>query len=203
MIEWLTFDHLAAYRRKRDPLWYWLGDERALGCESERWLSESEPKRMVAWHVYRTLIATTGLRILDIGGGYSSLSFLLSARHHYRVVDLEPPPDGVEAHVGDWTQVSPEGWDLVVSVDLFPNVDQRLAAFLERFREVPMRLALTVYDDKTYRARRPEGEWLTVRAWDWDQTRRVLCRAGFEVQRDDAWGDDLFGNGRQVCILAS
>jgi len=160
----------------------------------ERWLLDSIVKRMVAWRVYQDLLVTSGRRILDIGAGHSSLVLALAERHDYRVIELgahDPPPSGV---VEDWRDVGFD-CDLLISVDLFPNVDQGLAAFLAKRIGIETRIVLTTYADRTYRVKRLDAEEvLTLQAWTWPQTEAVLGLRG--VPPDES----LSPNGRQVCL---
>lgn len=188
MIRWFTQDDLEAYRRVGDPLMAYLGDPRAAGCQSERWLCESEAKRMIAWAVYEDWLRTWGGLVLDVGAGRSSITLRLGDQHVYTVCEL---PD-------DWTIVDPGRFDRVIAVDVFPNVDQRLAQFLERFGGLTMRLVLTTYADRSYRARRIDGdEVLTVKAWTAEDLRRVL------PDLPEPPRASLFPNGRQVCLYAT
>ena len=125
---------------------------------------------LIAWAAYEPLFNGPRLRVLDVGAGFSSLSFLFAERHDYLVCDLavhDDAPYGVEVFQGDWWDLPRGEFDLVVSVDLFPNVDQRLEAFLARFAGTPMRLVLTTYEDRWYRVKRTNAdELLTLKAWD-------------------------------------
>lgn len=206
MIRWFTERDLSRYRREGDPLRAWLGDPRAEGLTSERWLRESTARRMVAWELYGPLL-TSGLRhrVLDVGSGFSSLSWALAERHDYVAAELcahDALPADLQVYTGDWYEMPDIHPDLIVAMDVFPNVDQRLDAFLRRHRGTPMRLAITVYDDRWYRARRVDAdEILTMAAWTWPQTRAVLVANGMPVSAPPP--DDLFENGRRVCLIAS
>lgn len=197
MIRFFDESDLDAYREAGDPLLALLGDPRAEGLTCERWLSESEAKRAVTWSVYGPLLTTERQRILDIGAGFSSLSFLMAERHDYLVADLDPPPPGIRSFMGDWSELPSMDFDLVISVDLFPNVDQRFEQFLARFGKTPLRLVVTTYADRWYRAERTEGEVLTVKAWTWEQTRPLLDVDVMAPERS------LFPNGRQVCLVTT
>ena len=211
MIHFFTEDDLAAYRAEGDPIFSLLGDIRARGADSERWLAESEAKRMIAWHVYGPLLApkTPRFRILDIGAGFSSLSFALAVRHDYAVRDLLPPPGvrwpGLERWVqDDWARIPLADYDLVIANDLFPNVDQRLDEVLDKFSECSLRLVLTTYENRWYRARRMDAdELLTVKMWDWKTTARTLGAQHRFGHCSDPPTVSLFPNGRQVCLYTT
>jgi hypothetical protein len=101
-------------------------------------------------------------------------------------------------------------FDVVIANDLFPNVDQRLALFLDKFLPVAneIRLSLTYYNQpRFYRCRSLTSEEIfCMLAWDGEQTARTLMRyreqvvgAGFsELERQ---GPSLYENGRQVCLV--
>lgn len=204
MIRFLGPDDLERYRVDGDALAAYLGDPRARGLTGEMWLEDSEPKRLAAWAVYEPLLASRGLRVLDVGAGFSSLSFALAQRHDYLVAELaahDEPPPGIRVFTGDWWDLPRADFDVVVAADVFPNVDQRLDAFLGRYTgAAELRMTLTCYPDRWYRTRRTDAdEILTMRAWDWEQTARVVRRHyPFEPISPPP---SLFANGRQVCLL--
>jgi hypothetical protein len=178
-----------------DPLMAYLGQAECEQLACERWLLDSPAKRMIAWQVYGDLLVSSGRKVMDIGAGDSSLTRALSERHDYRVIELgahDPPPGGV---VEDWRD-TPFDCDLLIAVDLFPNVDQGLAAFLARREGIETRMVLTTYQDRAYRTRRVDAdEILTFQAWTWAQTASVL---GLRASPPST---SLFANGRQVCLV--
>jgi hypothetical protein len=201
MIKFLRPSDLESYRRVlHDPLLAYLGDPRAMGLTSETWLLGSDARRMVAWTAYEPLLRSEGLKVLDVGAGFSSLSFLLSERHDYLVAELcvhDEPPEGIRTFRGDWYDLTEDEYDIVLAVDIFPNADQRLATFLSRYAG-KLRMILTTYPERWYRVQRLDAEeQLTIRAWDWDQTERVL------KQYADAPAGSLFPNGRQVALVTA
>lgn len=205
MLRFLGPDDLARYRAAGDPLAALLGDPHAVGLTGERWLADSEPKRMVAWAVYGPLLTGPRMRVLDVGAGFSSLSFAMAGLHDYTVAELaahDEPPDGLRVFRGDWWDFPERDFDMVVACDLFPNVDQRLDAFLTRYGHARLRMSLTVYADRWYRTRRTDAdEILTVQAWDWTQTASVL-RRHMPLGRPRIPGS-VFPNGRQVCLACT
>jgi hypothetical protein len=118
-------------------------------------LSTPSPKRKVYDKLYEPLYHKWGLTVLDVGCG--EIDPELTKRHDYTGVDLSA---GL-----DWYEFSPDKYDLIISNDLFPNVDQRLELFLDKY--VPccdeMRLSLTYHNEpRWYRTRRVDGgEMLT------------------------------------------
>lgn len=200
MIHFYTGADMAVYRAAGDPVLPLLGDDRARGADAERWLVESEAKRMIAWNVYGPLLCpgVPRFRVLDVGSGWSSLSLALAARHDYTACDLKQWPGWMES---DWADITPAGHGLVIANDLFPNVDQRLEEFLHKFAGYNLRLTLTTYEDRWYRAKRMDAdELLTVKMWDWETTARAL---GLNKPIVGPPAESLFPNGRQVCLYTT
>lgn len=170
---------------------------------SHRWLIESTPKRMVFAIMYGDLLASRRSRsILDIGGGYSSLTRLLNAKHEYWLVDLQE-------NGRDWNSMKPNVMrcDIAISNDLFPNVDQRLDMFISRFLPYckEMRLSLTYFNKPHwYTLKRTDGdEIMTMLAWTGKQTREVLEKYNstkVDLRALEHDGKSIFPNGRQVAV---
>ncbi|HEX9741734.1 MAG TPA: hypothetical protein VGA17_02990 [Nitrospiraceae bacterium] len=198
------------------------GDE---AFSSHRWLSESLPKRMIYWRMYGDLLGGTqeSRRILDVGGGYCSLTRLLLKRHAYTLLDTIDNDDtdalrAIERSAGkrfweqeDWSDhKTTSGYDVVLANDLFPNVDQRLESFIETFlpRCGEMRILLTYYNRmQCYRTKRLDGtEILRVLAWNGAMVRQVLEKFSRhivepELERLAEDPPSLFKNNRQVCLI--
>ena len=197
-------------------------NDRQLTCQ--RWLDESAPKRMIFEWLYGDLLrADRALRVLDVGGGLTTFTREFVRRHNYVLLDLLAhdneetvasfrelvPAEQLQAV--DWFDYQPDAaFDVVIANDLFPNVDQRLTLFLDRFlqhaREI--RLSLTYYDSpRFYRARRIEAdEQLCMLAWDGRQTRSALEPFVGRVRNPDMGifsrpNKSVYANGRQVCLI--
>ncbi len=192
---------------------------------SNRWLIESAPKRMIYSYVYGDLLdpSTRPKSVLDVGGGYCSLSRLICKNHHYILLDImahdsHEALETVQTEMGqkfwenmDWHEYLPaEEFDLVISNDLFPNVDQRLWLFLERYLPLcrEMRLTLTYYNHpKFYFARRIDAdEVLCVLSWTGEQVKQVLERFKDRLIKADLEmlfcpAPALFENRRHVCMV--
>ncbi|GAM97932.1 hypothetical protein U91I_01562 [alpha proteobacterium U9-1i] len=193
--------------------------------QCQQWLDDAPAKRMLFSDLYGDILRGCGpKRVLDVGGGLTHLTASLAAHGTYCLVDplhhdgaalqraiiTAAPP--FEIIRGDWSASGVgEGWDVIIANDLFPNVDQRLAAFLAwavpRAREV--RLSLTFYNNgRSYEVQRVDAEEkLTVLAFDGEATRRALVPyasriAGWSPEVFDASQGSLFANGRHVATLS-
>jgi hypothetical protein len=127
---------------------------------SQRWLLDIPAKRMIYADVYGELLRTTGKRVLDVGGGFCAVSRRLITNHEYTLVDIlsrynESELRAVESQTkpflceSNWIEFVPDGmYDYVIANDLFPNVDQRLEKFIQKFKPhaKQMVLVLTCYD---------------------------------------------------------
>lgn len=193
---------------------------------SHKWLVDSLPKRMIYWHVYGDLLQPTAKpqRILDVGGGYCSLSRLLLQKHDYTLLDIMAHDDHnqvetLEKSLGkdfwvnsDWYQFNAEGrYDLVIANDLFPNVDQRLELFIDTFLPLSreMRLSLTYYNyPRFYAVKRLDAdEVLCLLAWDGRQVRHSLGKYVDYIESPNLGvllkdPPSLFANRRQVCMVS-
>jgi hypothetical protein len=206
---------LAALNAARMP-----ADEQ-LTCQ--RWLRESPAKRLIFESLYGDLLGGPRRKVLDIGGGLTSLTRLLASRHDYTLIDImahDSPPlvatfvqstPSARFITEDWyTADMEDDYDVVVTNDLFPNVDQRLGLFLRaalpRAREV--RLALTYYNEpKFYFTKRVDAdEVLCMLAWDGLMTRNCIEKhlaytepGAFDVLQGS--GESPFANRRQVSLV--
>ena len=218
--------HLLAYAANDTILELLHAEEQPGDSEfsSHRWLLESLPKRMIYRHMYGDLLAPSAqrFRILDVGGGFTALSRLLAKLHDYSVLDIMANDDGKLCNIAgdtlcqswieaDWLSFQPVcPYDLVISNDLFPNVDQRLSKFLERYipfcREI--RLLLTYHNDpRWYKVERCDGdEVFHMLAWDGLQLARVLEPYVGRIKNAqlNLLGEkhpSQFRNGRQTCLV--
>lgn len=199
------------------------GEDEELTCQ--RWLRQTPAKRYIAHMLYGDLLAEgRRLRVLDVGGGLTALTRELARRHDYTLLDLlahdsAAAADAMEAEAGrafitraDWFAADAEGpFDVVVANDLFPNVDQRLELFLERFMPLAkqLRVSLTYYNaPRFYVTRRLDAdEVLCMLAWNGTMTRAVLDRWKHTVSDYDhevfsGERASVFANGRQVVLAA-
>jgi len=154
------------------------------GCSYNQWLLKSPQKRYIFSRIYGDLIESTGKKVLDIGGGLSNYSQIFDSIHDYLLIDSLDHDNLVEVHMAtdkdygipinkildDWYYYNTEKvWDVIIANDIFPNVDQRLGIFLDKFLPVckEIRMSLTFYEGKFYRAKRIDAdEVFTVLMWD-------------------------------------
>lgn len=183
---------------------------------SHRWLQEMPVKRMIYADVYGDLLRSSGLRVLDIGGGFCGLSRYLIDNHDYTLIDImaHDSHDSLSKveldnkkfwFNGDWLTFEPTGtYDVIIANDIFPNVDQRLNLFLNKFKPHAKKIivTLTCNDyDRFYVVKRVDAEEiLTMVAWTRDITSLVVSNfMGKKInllKSDD--GGSLFKNGRLV-----
>lgn len=188
---------------------------------AQRWLRTDAAKRAVTWQVYRELLRTEGLSVLDVGAGLSGLQRALGERHDYTIVDLlvhdpteatdrfrSTAPD-VDLIQSDWSVLDIDRrFDVIVSNDLFPNVDQRLITFLEWSSRLSDRMIMSLtyfHSPKAYAARRIDGdEILHVASWSAAQIEACDGIGGWQGlaarSGTDRYPPSLFGNGRNVAI---
>lgn len=138
-----------------------------------------------------------GESVLDVGCGVPLPPILDNI--HYLGIDLKM---GV-----DWYDYPPGEYDIIIANDIFPNVDQRLELFLQKYLPhcKEMRLSLTYFDEpKWYRAQRVDGdEVLTILQWNENQINKLL--AFYDVfekrlfKREKYQGE--FSNNRRVVLI--
>lgn len=198
------------------------GDDR---FTTHRWLLDSLPKRMIFQELYGDLLRNgqAPRTILDVGGGFSSVSRELIKHQRYTLLDImaHDPHEQVAAlekaspyrfwENNDWYRFNPANtYDVVVANDLFTNVDQRLKLFIEKYLPVcrEMRLSITYYNEpRFYQVKRTDAdEIFFMLAWDGWQVRRVLeaYKDKIEQPRLEKLTENfpsLFKNNRLVCTV--
>jgi len=192
---------------------------------SHRWLKDSLPKRLIYFHMYGDILEISHhcKKVLDIGGGFTSLTRKMLENHDYKLIDIMAHDDhemfrAIEKSVDrtfwvndDWYNWKSDcEYDVVIANDLFPNVDQRLGIFLEKYIPLAreLRISLTYYNNpRWYRVRRTDGdEIFHMMALSGKQTASILepfisfiknpCFEQLSVDRPS-----LFPNGRHVCMV--
>jgi hypothetical protein len=193
---------------------------------SHKWLLESLPKRMIYFYMYEELISGSGKirTVLDIGGGYTSLTRLMMQNCSYTLLDIMAHDSHELLNVtqkslnqnfwvnSDWYEFQPDTlYDLVIANDLFPNVDQRLELFLQKFIPIcrELRLSLTYYNTpRWYKVKRMDGdEVFHMMAWNGTQIQNILEKYIDRIQKPQLNlllqnPTSLFANNRQVCLVS-
>lgn len=190
------------------------------------WMNQMENKRMVYAYVYGDLLrGKSDKRVLDIGGGYNSLTKILAQNSDYTLVDFlahggneyvkrvsaEYQINWIE---GDWYKIDLDAdYDIIIANDIFPDVDQRLESFIEKMlpRCKELRLVLTYYNAPQFylTKRTDDTELMTFLSWDGEITalklKKYLGRAEdtspaeLENMKDDF--SSIYWNGRQVSYI--
>jgi len=183
---------------------------------SHKWLLDSLPKRCIYYEIYGDLLETKEKkRILDVGGGFCAVSKILLKKHNYQLLDIMAHDDHETIrHMendlfesfwinNDWYNHIPETYDIVIANDIFPNVDQRLELFLEKYIPTTkeIRLSLTYYNTpKFYITKRVDGDEIFCQlAYNGKQVKEILDKyqnKNLDVLLNNS--ESLFPNGRQV-----
>lgn len=201
------------------------GDKFDQRFTSHKWLLESISKRLIFYHMYGDLLkAGEKKSVLDVGGGYTGITKEFVIRHNYTLLDIITHDDHqmlkkIEKKIKvpfwentDWYNFNPsKKYDLVIANDLFPNVDQRLTTFIDKFlpfaKEV--RISLTYYNSpRFYKVKRIDAEEIFfIVPWDGIQVAQALTRfkkhvvdykpAIFKKQTKS-----IFANGRTVVMCS-
>jgi len=183
---------------------------------SHQWLSNSPEKRAIYEIIYGDLISGENKKILDVGGGFCSISNILIAKNDYHLLDIMAHDDTQTLSNdfwinSDWNSYKPiKKYDIIVANDLFPNVDQRLEEFLDKF--LPhcneIRLSLTFYNNKkSYKVKRVHAdEIFHILAWDNIRLLRSLEKFKDKIENYNPSvllesAPSIFNNGRHICIL--
>ena len=175
----------------------------------------------VTWMVYGDLFQTEGLRVLDVGAGLSGLQRGLGERHDYTVVDMLVHDSTQAARCfakdaprvtlidSDWSALNlANRFDVIVSNDLFPNVDQRLIAFLEWSSLMSDRLVISLtyfLRPRAYAAKRLDAdEILHVASWSAAQIEACEGTAGWNglafPDGIEPYPQSVFENGRNIAV---
>ena len=165
-------------KKKETPL------EKKLYCQ--KWLHSDLSKRYTYFKIYYDLLKKNNLKILDVGGGLSSITKIMSVNHRYTICEIfnydqkkqiEYFSDAT-IYNGDWFSYKFEKYDLIIANDIFPNADQRLELFL--IKSLPhckkLRLTITIDNDENfYTAKRLDGnEILTQKRMNGESVYYIL-----------------------------
>lgn len=202
-------------------------EESKLICD--KWLSESVAKRYIYNLIYSDLIDhKIRYNILDIGGGVTSFTPKIIESNEYTLCDLlnHGGKDILSSYLSkgqsiiiedDWMSLLPRlsgkkfVFDFIIASDIFPNVDQRIDYFLDKFLPYTKQIRMTVtffYQQKFYKVKRTDAEEiLFMKSWDIDDVKRFLLKyknriINFDEKILSSSNNSLFKNGRQVLFLS-
>jgi len=175
--------------------------------QSNKWLLELPVKRMIWADMYGDLLNCDSKKILDIGGGHSTLTDILEKLHTYVCLDfLASSKSGINTNWDCWK--NQRMWDVIIANDIFPNVDQRLEMFLDMYLSKckEMRTCLSLYNRNSYylKVSRIGGDeiyhWKAADgAYCWRQVEKFLDHiVDFNFTLFFNCSDSLFANGRTV-----
>lgn len=214
--------------RYKDNDWILRLMEKNARLEEEKirtneWMENMENKRLIYSIVYgEFLTEETHKKVLDIGGGYNSLTKVLAANSDYTLLDFMA--HGGEEYMNenskkyninwinsDWYHAELDNqYDVIIANDIFPDVDQRMELFIEKMLPLckELRLVLTYYNTpRFYTAKRvDDSEILTFLSWDGEimalklmkYAERILDTTEEELREMKNNKASIFRNGRQV-----
>ncbi len=222
MINLVTEKKFLKYLRSYDLDFYNLLREqkKLLNTKSSQDLLKSSIKRFIFYEMYKNIIySSKKLKILDIGGSLHLLSKLISDKHDYILCDTKNYKSQtfknakikMKFYNCDWyylPKFKKNSFDIIISNDLFPNVDQRLSLFLSKFvkygKKLIMSLTCTEHKyNKFYQAKRlDKNEILTILPYNKDNLFRILRKNKINVTENSYQkSPNLFHNGRNIYIL--
>ncbi len=191
---------------------------------SHKWLLDSVSKRLVFYYMYGDLLEDGEKKsVLDVGGGYTSITKEFIKRHDYTLLDIMAHDDHsklkkLERKIGvpfwkntDWYNFKlKKKYDLIIANDLFPNVDQRLEAFIKKYLPVAkeIRISLTYYNSpRFYKVKRfGADEIFFIVPWNEVQVAQALTPFKKYIARYKSaifkkHSKSIFANGRSVVMI--
>lgn len=193
---------------------------------TNQWLKEMPNKRMIYADVYGDLLSDKNeFSVLDVGGGYNSLTKVLAKNCNYTLLDYMAHGSKeiyeklcyihqINWMNGDWYHFDPQSnYDIIISNDLFPDVDQRLELFLHKYLPLcyEMRLVITFYNTPKFYVtqREDDTEKLTYLSWDGEITgmklkkflENILETTETDLAGLSSFNESIFNNGRQVAYF--
>lgn len=226
----ITFCQRELERYKKNDWILRLLDEKSNQEEEKirtnEWMRTMDNKRFIYSIVYGDfLLKKSKKRILDIGGGYNSLTKVLAENCDYTLLDFmaHGGDEYIKEHYrrhninwinSDWYEAGIDGkYDVIIANDIFPDVDQRLELFIDRMLPIcrELRLVLTYYNHpQFYTTKRvDDSEVMTFLSWDGlitslklmnykERMENTTEKELLEMRDDKA---SIFRNGRQVSYI--
>lgn len=171
-------------------------DERETEIRTNQWLISMDNKRMIYADVYGDILHDKSARkVLDVGGGYNSLTKVLASHSQYTLVDFM-------AHGGeDYLRQVSEKYHI-------HWMEQFIDKMLPHCHE--LRLVVTYYNTPCFYTtkRLDDSEIMTFLSWDGEITglklRKYVSRSNasereLETMKDNY--DSIYRNGRQVSYI--
>lgn len=200
-------------------------NEQEKEIRTNQWLMDMDNKRLIYADVYGDILREkTSIKVLDVGGGYNSLTKILAAHSQYTLLDFMAHGGDFylskmseQYHINwlekDWYELEKmEDYDVIIANDIFPDVDQRLELFIEKM--IPhcheLRLVLTYYNTPCFYTtkRVDDSEIMTFLSWDGEITgiklRRYMDRSDateYELDEMKSNNSSIYRNGRQVSYM--
>lgn len=201
------------------------GNEQEQEIRTNQWLMSMDNKRLIYADVYGDILQEkTSRRILEVGGGYNSLTKVLASHSQYTLLDFMAHGGSdyvsrisAQYHINwlgqDWYALqNMEDYDVVIANDIFPDVDQRIELFIDKM--LPhcheLRLVVTYYNTPCFYTtkRTDDSEIMTFLSWDGEITamklKKYAARSNASEYELDAMKrnhDSIYRNGRQVSYI--
>lgn len=182
-----------------------------------RWVIDAPIRHEINCWVMNQVEQIMPKRILEIGGGVSYFNYFLNKRYEYVNVDFLAHRSEEEVRFSsnheisivesDWRDFDFSGFDLCIALDIFPNVDQGISAFLRKSADIQtLLMSFTVFEiDRFYRAKRLDGdEILTMVPWNLQQLQREVSSeiSNLDILTDIGHVDSAFSNNRNVFLVS-
>ncbi len=200
-----------SFSESNSSLDVFLNETNDVETKIDQWVRENPIRHQINSWVLNRLAKSPQQKIIEIGGGDSYFSQYLASRYAYNNIDLfvhgrrsgEKLPWMIES---DWRDYRFVQDSVVLSLDLFPNVDQGLPQFLENTTHVPeLILSLTCFKSgRHYRAKRLDGdEMLTLVAWNLKTLRNSISDfvSNPEIIQANLEEVSAFSNSRDVYLV--
>ena len=200
-------------------------NEQETQIRTNQWLMNMDNKRLIYADVYGDILQEkTQWRILEVGGGYNSLTKVLASHAQYTLLDFMAHGGGdyvskiaEQYHINwlgqDWYELeNMDDYDVVIANDIFPDVDQRMELFIDKV--LPhcheLRLVVTYYNAPCFYTtkRTDDSEIMTFLSWDGEITamklKKYVARSNASEYDLDAMRTNhgsIYRNGRQVSYI--
>jgi hypothetical protein len=176
----------------------------------DSWYKSSDAKKYIISKSLELIDSANPSTILEIGGGFTSFSTYLASKYSYVNYDLLEHYTGTQETPSwlknyDWRKVVDLNADLVLVLDVFPNVDQGLEEFLTKIKDgTKVIMTITLRENqKHYLTKRiNENEFLTLVSWNLKMLSTVISETDINLLKSKKI-DSISGfpDGRDVWLL--